>query len=59
MNWRGFGTGHGLMKVLSWHLPEGTEDNHRKHKKGNDLVEIKRRHNLMAFKRNLLVGPDA
>jgi len=47
MNWRGFGTGHDLMKVFSWHLPGGNEDNHRKHKKGNDLVEIQCRHNLI------------
>jgi len=57
MNWRGFGTGHGLMKVLSWHLPGGTEDSHRKHKKGNDLVEIQCRHNLIdGFKKGLTSG---
>jgi hypothetical protein len=56
MNWREFGTGHGLKKVLSWHVPGGIENTHRKHNKGNDLVEIQCRHNLMDFKRDLLVG---
>jgi hypothetical protein len=60
MSWRGFGTGHGRMKILSWHLPGRTEDNHRKHQKGNGLVEMQCRHNVIdEFKRDLLVGPDA
>jgi hypothetical protein len=27
------GSGHGLLEVLSWHLPVGTEGNHTKKKK--------------------------
>jgi hypothetical protein len=35
MNWNGFGRkAHGLIKVLSWHLPGMTEENHKKLKSG-------------------------
>jgi hypothetical protein len=30
MNWKGFGSGSDLMKVLSWHLLGGTEENYEK-----------------------------
>jgi hypothetical protein len=26
--WKGFGSDHGLMNVLSWEFPEGTEEKH-------------------------------
>jgi hypothetical protein len=28
------GCGHGLIKVISWHLPGGIEENHRKPQAG-------------------------
>jgi hypothetical protein len=29
MNWKEFGSSHGLDEILSWHLPAGTEENHK------------------------------
>jgi hypothetical protein len=30
MNWKQFGRGHGLIKVIFWHVPGGTEEYHAK-----------------------------
>jgi hypothetical protein len=60
MNWRGFGTGHGLLKVLSWHLPGGTEDSHRKIIKAMTWLKFSVGTTQLEFnKKDLLEGPDA
>jgi hypothetical protein len=50
MNWKEFwGCGHGLIQVLSWHLPGVTEEKHESFKISGILAEIPPMYNLFSL----------